>query len=180
MVTDLTNSAVAIAVQTLARDKHRVDLVTSTATTALTNKECSPYDAHWTFDAYELSAGTARAVVAEGGRTWFFVTADYTFGANLEGTATREIERSGGKVLGHAWAPLNTGDFASQLLRAQASGAQVIGLANSGADTANSVKPNFPTVTHPTAGMPQKTAGFYGRSRFVVLKITVLSEDIWH
>ena len=97
MVTDLTNSAVAIAVQTLARDKHRVDLVTSTATTALTNKECSPYDAHWTFDAYELSAGTARAVVAEGGRTWFFVTADYTFGANLEGTAKREIERSGGK-----------------------------------------------------------------------------------
>ena len=143
MVTDLTNSAVAIAVQTLARDKHRVDLVTSTATTALTNKECSPYDPHWTFDAYELSAGTARAVVAEGGRTWFFVTADYTFGANLEGTATREIERSGGKVLGHAWAPLNTGDFASQLLRAQASGAQVIGLANSGADTANSVKQAF-------------------------------------
>ena len=89
MVTDLTNSAVALAVQALARDKHRVDLVTSTATTALTNKECSPYGAHWTFDAYALSAGTARAVVAEGGRTWFFITADYTFGANLEGTAAR-------------------------------------------------------------------------------------------
>jgi branched-chain amino acid transport system substrate-binding protein len=143
MVTDLTNSAVALAVQALTRDKHRVDLVTSTATTALTNKECSPYGAHWTFDAYALSAGTARAVVAEGGRTWFFITADYTFGANLEGTAAREIERSGGKVLGHALAPLNTGDFASQLLQAQASGAQVIGLANSGADTANSVKQAF-------------------------------------
>jgi branched-chain amino acid transport system substrate-binding protein len=143
MVTDLTNSAVAIAVQALARDKHRVDLVTSTAATALTNKECSPYGAHWTFDAYALSAGTARVVVAEGGRTWFFITADYTFGANLEATAAREIERSGGKVLGHALAPLNTGDFASQLLQAQASGAQVIGLANSGADTANSVKQAF-------------------------------------
>jgi branched-chain amino acid transport system substrate-binding protein len=143
MVTDLTNSAVAIAVQALAREKHRVDLVTSTATTALTNKECSPFGAHWTFDAYALSAGTARAVVAEGGRTWFFITADYTFGTNLEATASHEIERSGGKVLGHALAPLNTGDFASQLLQAQASGAQVIGLANSGADTANSVKQAF-------------------------------------
>jgi branched-chain amino acid transport system substrate-binding protein len=143
MVTDLTNSAVAIAVQALAREKHRVDLVTSTATTALTNKECSPYGVHWTFDSYALSAGTARAVVAEGGRTWFFITADYTFGANLEATATRQIEASGGKVLGHAVAPLNTGDFASQLLQAQASGAQVIGFANSGADTANSVKQAF-------------------------------------
>jgi len=143
MITDLTNSAVAIAVQAVAREKHRVDLVTSTATTALTNKECSPYGAHWTFDAYALSAGTARAVVDEGGKTWFFITADYTFGANLEATATQQIEAGGGKVLGHVLAPLNTSDFASELLQAQASGAQVIGLANSGADTANSVKQAF-------------------------------------
>jgi len=143
MITDLTNSAVAIAVQAVAREKHRVDLVTSTATTALTNKECSPYGAHWTFDAYALSAGTARAVVAEGGKTWFFLTADYTFGANLEATATRQIEAAGGKVLGHVLAPLNTSDFSAQLLQAQASGAQVIGLANSGADTATSVKQAF-------------------------------------
>jgi branched-chain amino acid transport system substrate-binding protein len=94
-------------VQALAREKHRVDLVTSTATTALTNKECSPYGARWTFDSYALPAGTARAVVAEGGRIWFFITADYIFGANLEATAAHEIERSGGKVLGHALAPLN-------------------------------------------------------------------------
>lgn len=140
MVTDLTNSAVAIAVQAIAREKHRIDLVTSTATTALTNKECSPYGVHWTFDSYALSAGTAGAIVAEGGKTWFFLTADYAFGANLEATARQRIEGAGGKVLGHALAPLNTSDFASQLVQAQASGAQVIGFANSGADTANSIK----------------------------------------
>jgi branched-chain amino acid transport system substrate-binding protein len=140
MVTDLTNSAVAVAVQAVAREKHRVDLVTSTATTALTNKECSPWGAHWTFDAYALSAGTAGAIVAEGGKSWFFITADYSYGANLEATARQRIEAAGGTVLGHVLAPLNTSDFSSQLLAAQASGATVIGLANSGADTANSVK----------------------------------------
>jgi branched-chain amino acid transport system substrate-binding protein len=143
MVTDLTNSGVAIAVQAVAREKHRIDLVTSTASTALTNKECSPYGAHWTFDSYALSAGTAGAVVAEGGKSWFFVTADYAFGANLEATARQRIESAGGTVLGHALAPLNTSDFSSELLAAQASGATVIGLANSGADTANSVKQAF-------------------------------------
>lgn len=139
MVTDLTNSGVAIAVQALAREKHRIDLVTSTATTALTNNECSPYGVHWTFDSYALSAGTARSLVAEGGRSWYFITANYTFGTNLEQTASRMIEAAGGRVLGHTLAPLNTTDFAAQLLQAQASGADVVGLANSGADTANSV-----------------------------------------
>jgi branched-chain amino acid transport system substrate-binding protein len=143
MVTDLTNSAIAVAVQSLAREKHRIDLVTSTATTALTNKECSPYGVHWTFDSYALSAGTAGALVSEGGKSWFFITADYAFGANLEALARRRIESAGGTVLGHVLAPLNTSDFSSQLLTAQASGAAVIGLANSGADTANSVKQAF-------------------------------------
>ena len=143
MITDLTNSAVAIAVQGIARQKDRVDLVTSTATTALTNKECSPYGAHWTFDSYALAAGTAGAIVAEGGKTWFFLTADYTFGANLEAIATQRIKTAGGTVLGHALAPLNSSDFSAQLLDAQASGAKVIGLANSGADTANSLKQAF-------------------------------------
>lgn len=143
MITDLTNSAVAIAVQAVAREKGRVDLVTSTATTALTNKECAPYGAHWTFDAYALSAGTARALVADGGKSWFFITADYTFGANLEATASQQILAGGGSVLGHTKAPLNTADFSAQLLAADASGADVIGLANSGADTANSVKQAF-------------------------------------
>lgn len=143
MITDLTNSAVALAVQAVAKEKGRVDLVTSTATTALTNKECAPYGAHWTFDAYALSAGTARALVAEGGKSWFFLTADYAFGANMEATATQQILASGGSVLGHSKAPLNTADFSAQLLAADASGADVIGFANSGADTANSVKQAF-------------------------------------
>lgn len=140
MITDLTNSAVAIAVQNLSREKHKIDLVTSTATTAITNEDCSPWGAHWTFDSYALSVGTAGALVEQGAKSWYFITADYTFGANLEATATREILAAGGKVLGHSLAPLNTTDFSSQLLDARASGADVIGLANSGADTANAVK----------------------------------------
>ncbi len=140
MITDLTNSSVAIAVQTIAREKRKIDLVTSTATTAITNEECSPWGAHWTFDSYALSVGTARALVEQGAKRWYFITADYTFGANLEATATREILAAGGQVLGHALAPLNNGDFASQLINAKASGAEVIGLANSGADTTNVVK----------------------------------------
>ena len=140
MITDLTNSAVAIAVQNVSKEKKKVDLVTSTATTALTNEECSPYGVHWTFDAYALSVGTAKTLVEQGGRTWYFITADYTFGYNLEENATRVIKALGGRVLGSAKAPLNTTDFSSQLLEARASGADVIGLANSGADTANSVK----------------------------------------
>jgi branched-chain amino acid transport system substrate-binding protein len=140
MVTDLTNSAVAVAVQALATEKHRIDLVTSTATTALTNEACSPTGVHWTFDSYALTAGTGRALVEAGAKKWFFITADYTFGANLQSTAAQEIERSGGQIVGSALAPLNNADFAAQLLAAQASGADVVGLANSGADTANAVK----------------------------------------
>ena len=143
MITDLTNSSVALAVQAVARQLDRIDLVTSTATTALTNAECSPSGVHWTYDAYALSAGTAGAMVAEGGKTWYFITADYAFGTNLQATARQIIERAGGKVLGASLAPLNTTDFAAQLVAAQASGADVVGLANAGADTANSVKQAF-------------------------------------
>lgn len=140
MITDLTNSAVALAVQNVSKEKKRIDLVTSTATTALTNEECSPYGVHWTFDSHALSVGTARTLVEQGGKSWYFITADYTFGYNLEENATRVIKALGGKVVGSARAPLNTTDFSSQLLEARASGADVVGLANSGADTANSVK----------------------------------------
>jgi branched-chain amino acid transport system substrate-binding protein len=140
MVTDLTNSSVAIAVQALATEKHKVDIITSTATTAVTEENCSPTGMHWTFDSYALTVGTGRTLVEEGAKTWFFITADYTFGANLQKTAAQEIERAGGQVVGSVRAPLNTTDFASQLVAAQASGADVVGLANSGADTANSVK----------------------------------------
>lgn len=143
MITDLTNSSVAIAVQALAQEKKRINLVTSTATTAITNENCSPTAAHWTFDSYALSAGTGRALVETGAKKWFFITADYTFGANLQRTAAREIERAGGQVVGSVVAPLNTTDFATQLIAAQASGADVVGLANAGADTTNSVKQAF-------------------------------------
>ena len=143
MITDLTNSSVALAVQAIARQRDRIDLVTSTATTALTNNDCSPSGVHWTYDAYALSAGTAGAMVAEGGKTWYFITADYAFGANLQATARQIVEQAGGKVLGASLAPLNTTDFAAQLVSAQASGADVVGLANAGADTANSVKQAF-------------------------------------
>ncbi len=140
MITDLTNSGVAIAVQNISREKRKIDLVTSTATTAITNEQCSPWGAHWTFDSYALSVGTAGALVEQGAKRWYFITADYTFGANLEATATREIVAAGGQVLGHSLAPLNTTDFAAQLLKAQASAADVIALANAGADTTNAVK----------------------------------------
>ena len=143
MITDLTNSSVAIAVQALATEKRRINLVTSTATTAITNEACSPTAAHWTFDSYALSAGTGRALVESGAKKWFFITADYTFGANLQRTAAREVERAGGQVVGAVVAPLNSADFGAHLIAAQASGADVIGLANAGADTSNSVKQAF-------------------------------------
>ncbi len=143
MITDLTNSSVAIAVQALATEKRRINLVTSTATTAITNEACSPTAAHWTFDSYALSAGTGRALVESGAKKWFFITADYTFGANLQRTAAREVERAGGQVVGSVVAPLNSADFGAHLIAAQASGADVIGLANAGADTSNSVKQAF-------------------------------------
>jgi branched-chain amino acid transport system substrate-binding protein len=130
MVTDLTNSSVAIAVQALATEKHKVDIITSTATTAVTEENCSPTGMHWTFDSYVLTVGTGWALVEAGAKKWFFITADYTFGANLQKTATQEIEQAGGQVEGSMTAPLNTTDFASQLVAAQASGADVVGLAN--------------------------------------------------
>lgn len=143
MITDLTNSSVAIAVQSLAQEKGKINLVTSTATTAITNENCSATAVHWTFDSYALSAGTGRALVETGAKKWFFITADYTFGANLQRTAAREVERAGGQVVGSVVAPLNTTDFAAQLIAAQASGADVVGLANAGADTTNAVKQAF-------------------------------------
>ncbi len=139
MITDLTNSAVAIAVQGIAREKKKIDLVTSTATTVLTNRECSPWGAHWTYDSYALSNGAVRAMI-ETNKKWFFITADYTFGHNMEGTAEKIIKDLGGQVVGRARHPLNSTDMSSQILTAIASGADVIALANSGTDATNAVK----------------------------------------
>lgn len=140
MVTDLTNSAVALAVQGLAKDKKKINLVTATHTTELTNAACSPYGVHWTFDAYALSAGTAGAVAKEGAKKWYFISADYTFGKNLEQTAESILKAYGAEVIGRTRHPLNNSDFSSNLLQAQASGADVIAIANTGNDTSNLMK----------------------------------------
>ncbi len=140
MVTDMPTSAIALAVSKVGEEKKKVVMVTSAATSDLTGKSCSPYTVHWTYDTYAMSVGTAAAVVKAGGDTWYFLSADYAFGQALERDATQVIEANGGKVLGSAKHPLSAPDFSSFILQAQASKAKVIGLANGGQDTSNSIK----------------------------------------
>ncbi len=140
VITSVANSAVALAAQGIARDKNRIVLNTAAATSDFTGKACSPVGIGWTYDTYALAAGTGRAVVKQGGDTWYFLTADYAFGHALERDTGIFVQEAGGKVLGAARAPLNTADFSAFLLQAQASGAKVIGLANGGPDLSNSVK----------------------------------------
>lgn len=137
---DAGTSSVALAVAAVARDKNRAYFNTSAGTARLTGDACAPTTVHWTWDNYSLSYGTARAIIAQGGDSWFFITADYAFGHDLEGQATHFVKTGGGKVLGAVRAPLNSADFSSFLLQAQSSGAKVIGLANAAGDTANSIK----------------------------------------
>ncbi|KZY33899.1 ABC transporter permease [Roseovarius sp. HI0049] len=140
VIADLTGSSVAVAVQSLARDLGKITLTSGSGTTALTNEECSPTGFHWTYDTYALAAGTGKAVVERGGDTWYMLGVDYTFGHNLASETQAVVERNGGEVVGSAFHPLNTTDFSSFLLQAQASGAKVIGLATGGKDVANAVK----------------------------------------
>lgn len=140
MITDLTTSSVGLAVQELAKEKNRVTINSGAATSRLTGDACSPTGFHWTYDTVALANGTGKAVVAEGGKTWFFLTADYAFGHSLEADVTKVVQEAGGEVKGAVRHPLSTSDFSSYLLQAQGSGAQVIGLANAGGDTINSVK----------------------------------------
>jgi len=140
MITDLLNSAVALGVQEVGRRKEKVTIVSGAGASDLTNAPCSPTGVHWTYDTYSLAAGIVRSMVAEGGDTWFFITLDYAFGTALEKDATRFITEAGGKVLGVVRHPQNTADFSSYLLQAQASGAKVIALANSGTDLINCIK----------------------------------------
>jgi branched-chain amino acid transport system substrate-binding protein len=139
-VAELTNSAVALAVQQIAKEKGKITLFTGPATTRLTNEDCSPTGFHWAFDTYSQAVGTARAVIAEGGKSWFLLVADYAFGHQMANDLTKVVKTSGGTVVGEVRHPLNTSDFSSFLLRAQSSKAQIIGLASAGADTINSVK----------------------------------------
>ena len=139
-VAELTNSAVALAVQQIAKEQGKITLFTGPATTRLTNEDCSPTGFHWAFDTYSQAVGTARAVVAEGGKSWFLLVADYAFGHQMASDLSKVVKTSGGTVVGEVRHPLNTSDFSSFLLRAQSSKAQIIGLASAGADTINSVK----------------------------------------
>jgi branched-chain amino acid transport system substrate-binding protein len=140
LITDLTTSSVALAVQEVARAKNKVILVSGAASSDLTGKACAPTSVHWTYDTVALANGTGSAVVKAGGDTWFFITADYAFGHALERDTATVVKENGGKVLGQVRHPLNTSDFSSYLLQAQPSGAKVIGLANAGGDTINTIK----------------------------------------
>jgi len=134
------NSAIVLAVQEIAKEKNRVLLVSTAATADLTGKACSPVGVHWTWDTYAVAASAAKAIVLQGGDSWFFLTADYAFGHAMQRDATHFIEASGGKVVGSVRHPLGTTDFASFLLQAQSSRAKIVGLVNGGSDMTNSIK----------------------------------------
>ncbi|MFG1179811.1 ABC transporter substrate-binding protein [Xanthobacter versatilis] len=140
VIVDVPNTAIALAVQEITRAKNKVLLNTGAGSTVFTNKACSPTSFHWVYDSYAMANGTARSVVAEGGDSWYFLTADYTFGQSLERDASEVVRANGGKVLGSVRHPLGSSDFSSFLLQAQASGAKVIAFANGGADLINSIK----------------------------------------
>jgi branched-chain amino acid transport system substrate-binding protein len=140
VIVDVPTSSVALAVNQVTRDKGKAFLVSGAATADLTGKACSPNTIHWTYDTWMLANGTGKAVVKTGGDTWYFLTSDYAFGHALERDTEAVVVKNGGKVLGKVRHPLNTQDFSSFLLQAQASKAKIIGLANAGGDTINSIK----------------------------------------
>jgi len=139
-IMELTTSSVALAVQGISAEKKKIDIVTGAATTDLTGKACSPYGFHWAYDTHALAVGTGGALTREGGDSWYFVTVDYAFGHSLEEQTANFVKAQGGTVVGAVRHPLGTTDYSSFLLQAQASGAKVIGLANAGLDTSNSIK----------------------------------------
>ena len=134
------NSAVALAVQQLTREKNRINVSVAAGTTELTGRGCTPNGLHWTYDNYALARGTVSAMIGEGRRRWYFLTSDYAFGHSLEANGTEAVRALGGEVLGAVRAPLNETDFSAHLLRAAQSGAQVLGLAVAGTDLINAVK----------------------------------------
>ena len=140
MIVDVPNSSVVLAVQQLAREKNRVLIASAGGTAALTGKECSPVGIHWTWDTYAAAVSTARAILNEGGKSWFFLTADYAFGHAMEADVTRVVRAANGSIAKSVKHPLNTQDFSSFLLQASGTNADVIALANGGSDTVNSIK----------------------------------------
>jgi branched-chain amino acid transport system substrate-binding protein len=140
MITELTTSTVALAVQELSNEKKKIDIVVGSGTSRITGDACTPYGFHWAYDNHAIAVGTGRALVRAGGDTWFFLTADYAFGHALEKDTSEIVTQAGGKVVGSVRVPLNSSDFSSFLLQAQNSKAKVVGLANAGQDTTNSIK----------------------------------------
>ncbi len=138
--TELVTTSVALAVMKVAKEKDRIALMSGPASTPITNEQCNDRTVHYTYDTYALANGTAKAVTQQGGKSWFFLTADYAFGQSLEAQSSAVVTANGGKVLGSVRHPFPGSDFSSYLLKAQASGAQVIGLANAGNDTINAIK----------------------------------------
>jgi branched-chain amino acid transport system substrate-binding protein len=140
VVADLVTSSTALAVMPIAAEKKRITLLSGPGSTPIAGEKCTAYNVHYTYNTYAMAAGTGRAVVQAGGKTWYFITADYVFGKSLEADTSKVVTEAGGKIVGGVRAPFPTTDFSSYLLQAQASGAQVIGLANAGADTINAIK----------------------------------------
>jgi branched-chain amino acid transport system substrate-binding protein len=140
MIEDLVSSNVALAVMKVTKEKNKIAIVTGSGSSRITNEDCNDSTVHYVYDTYATGNGTGKAVVKQGGKSWFFLTADYAFGISLEQDTSAVIKANGGQVLGSVRHPFPSSDFSSFLLKAQASGAQVIGLANAGADTINSVK----------------------------------------
>ena len=140
MITELTTSSVALAVQELSKEKQKIDIVVGAASSAITGASCAPLGFHWAFDTHALAVGTGGALVKSGGDSWFFLTADYAFGYALEKDTGDIVREKGGKVVGSVRVPLNSSDFSSFLLQAQSSKAKIVGLANAGQDTINSIK----------------------------------------
>ena len=140
MIIDVPTSSVGLAINQVTKEKGKAYINTGSATSDLTGKDCSPNTVHWLYDTWMLAHGTGSAVVKSGGDTWYFLTADYAFGHALERDTSEVVKASGGKILGSVKVPLNTQDFSSFLLQAQSSKAKIIGLANAGGDTINSIK----------------------------------------
>ena len=140
LIVDVPNSAVALAVSQVTREKNKVFMDVGAGTSELTGRQCSPNTVHWAYDTFALAQGTGGAMVQRGGDTWYFLTADYVFGQSLETETSEVVKAAGGRVIGSVRHPLSTADFSSFLLQAQGSKAKVIGLANAGNDTTNSIK----------------------------------------
>jgi branched-chain amino acid transport system substrate-binding protein len=140
MILDVTTSSVALAVSEVTREKNKIFMISGGGTSDLTGNKCTANNVHWTYDTWALAHGTGSAMTKRGGDSWYFLTADYAFGAALERDTTEAVKQAGGKVLGSVKHPLSAADFSSYLLQAQGSKAKVIGLANAGADTTNAIK----------------------------------------